>query len=502
VRAETSREPFVSPDLGGSLGDPTILRPGAHVGGAWVFDGTAGSDPVEDPADGSIIAVVPQMGRDQVAAAIDTAHRAQARWRTTAAKERSALLRRWFELVRDHTEDLARIITREEGKPLAEARGEVAYAASFIEWFAEEAKRVRGDVFAAPEASRRIVVLKEPVGVCAAITPWNFPAAMITRKAAPALAAGCTMVVKPAEQTPLTALALAELGTRAGLPAGVFNVVLGDARDVGSELTSNEKVRKLTFTGSTEVGRILLSQTASTVKNVSLELGGNAPILVFDDADLDAAASGVMSAKFRNSGESCIGANRVYVQAGIYEELVGELARRVESLQVGAGSDEGSDIGPLIDEAAVRKVEAHVLDALEAGATVLVGGSRHARGERFYAPTVLRDVTGSMLVTREETFGPVLPLIRFVDEPDAVAQANGTPFGLAAYLFTRDAARSWRVAAALEAGMVGINTGLISNEVAPFGGIKQSGLGREGSVYGIEEYLEVKYLAWEGAGEA
>lgn len=410
------------------------------------------------------------------------------------------MLRRWYDLVKAATEDLARLITLEEGKPLAEARGEVAYAASFLEWFAEEAKRVRGDVFPGPQASRRVVVIREPAGVCAAITPWNFPAAMITRKAAPALAAGCTMVVKPAEQTPLTALALAELAERAGVPAGVFNVVTGDPREIGAELTGNPLVRKLTFTGSTEVGRLLLAQSAETVKKTSMELGGNAPVLVFDDADLDTAVAGVLTAKYRNSGESCIGANRVYVQAGIYDRFAEEVTRRVRELVVGDGFEADVQIGPLIDPPAVAKVEEHIADATAHGAEVLCGGTRHSRGGLFFQPTVLSGVTTRMAVTREETFGPVLPLIRFTDEAEAVAAANDTEFGLAAYLFTRDAERTWRVSAALEAGMVGINTGLISTEIAPFGGIKQSGLGREGSVHGIDEYLEMKYLAWEGAG--
>ncbi|MDQ0382862.1 NAD-dependent succinate-semialdehyde dehydrogenase [Amycolatopsis thermophila] len=482
------------------LADPALLRTASYVDGTWVDHGEAGHVVVGNPATGERIADIPALSRAQAAEAVAAAHRALPGWRSTAAAERAGVLRQWYDLVQAATDDLARLITLEEGKPLAEARGEVAYAASFLEWFAEEAKRIRGDVFPGPQSSRRIVVIREPVGVCAAITPWNFPAAMITRKAAPALAAGCTMVVKPAAQTPLTALALAELAERAGVPAGVFNVVVGDAREIGAELTGNPLVRKLTFTGSTGVGRLLLAQSAETVKKTSMELGGNAPVLVFDDADLDTAVSGVLTAKYRNSGESCIGANRVYVQAGIYDRFADEVTRRVRELVVGDGFEADVQIGPLIDPPAVAKVEEHIADAAAHGAEVLCGGARHPRGGLFYQPTVLTGVTRQMAVTREETFGPVLPLIRFTDEAEAVAAANDTEFGLAAYLFTRDAERTWRVSAALEAGMVGINTGLISTEIAPFGGIKQSGLGREGSVHGIDEYLEMKYLAWEGAG--
>jgi succinate-semialdehyde dehydrogenase / glutarate-semialdehyde dehydrogenase len=480
---------------------PSLLRPAAYVDGAWVVDGEDGTLPVRDPATDELVAEVPALSRAQTTAALEAAHRALPGWRARSGKQRAQVLRRWFDLVIEHGEDLARLITLEEGKPLAEARGEVAYAASFLEWFAEEAKRIRGDVFDAPEPSRRIVVLKEPIGVCVAITPWNFPAAMITRKAGPALAAGCTMVVKPAPQTPLTALALAELAERAGVPAGMFSVVTGRASEIGPELTGNALVRKVTFTGSTGVGRLLLAQSAGTVKKVSMELGGNAPILVFDDTDVEVAVSGVLSAKFRNTGQSCIGANRVYVQDGVHDAFAEELVRRVGQLAVGAGFEPDVQIGPLIDAAAVAKVETHVADAVERGARVLSGGHRHERGGHFFQPTVLVDVSPDMLITREETFGPVLPLYRFTDEADAVAMANDTEFGLAAYLFTRDAARTWRVGAALETGMVGINTGLISNEIAPFGGIKQSGLGREGSVHGIDEYLESKYLAWDGAGD-
>lgn len=480
------------------LDDPALLKNAAYVDGAWLT--VPDTFAVHDPATGEVLARVPLLDRARTAAAIDAAHRALPAWRALAAKERSRILRRWYDLVTAHADDLARLIVLEEGKPFAEALGEVAYAASFLEWFAEEAKRVRGDVMAAPEASRRIVVLKEPVGVCAAITPWNFPAAMITRKAGPALAAGCTMVLKPAEQTPLTALALAELAERAGVPAGVLNVLTGDPREIGPELTANPLVRKLTFTGSTEVGRLLLAQSAATVKRTSMELGGNAPVLVLDDADLDLAVAGVLAAKYRNTGQACISANRVYVQDGVYDAFAAKLAEKVAGLVVGDGFEDGVQQGPLIDEDAVAKVEAQVADAVAKGAEVLHGGRRHARGGLFYEPTVLTGVTAGMAVTREETFGPLTPLIRFTDEQDAVRAANDTEFGLAAYLFARDAERVWRVGAALEAGMVGINTGLISNEVAPFGGVKQSGTGREGSVYGIEEFLELKYLAWEGAG--
>ncbi|MDQ0578023.1 NAD-dependent succinate-semialdehyde dehydrogenase [Streptomyces rishiriensis] len=479
------------------LDDPALLKSTAYVDGTWIT--TPGTLPVHNPSTGELLATVPLLDRAQTADAVQAADRALPGWRARPAKERSRLLRRWFDLVTEHAADLARLIVLEEGKPYAEALGEVAYAASFLEWFAEEAKRIRGDVMEAPEASRRIVVLKEPVGVVAAITPWNFPAAMITRKAGPALAAGCTMVLKPAEQTPLTALALAVLAERAGIPVGVFNVVTGDPREIGPELTGNPLVRKVTFTGSTEVGRLLLAQSAQTVKKTSMELGGNAPVLVFDDADLDEAVEGVIATKYRNTGQACISANRVYVQDGVHDAFAEKLAAKVAALAVGDGFDEGVQQGPLIDEDAVAKVEAHVADAVAHGAVVMQGGKRHARGGLFYEPTVLAGVTAEAVITREETFGPVTPLVRFTDEQEAVRMANDTEFGLAAYLFAKDAERIWRVGAALVAGMVGINTGLISNEIAPFGGVKQSGLGREGSVYGLDEYLELKYLAWEGA---
>ncbi len=482
------------------LTDPSLRRHAAFVDGRWVEQGAMGTRPLHDPGTGAHLADIPQLDAAQTRAAIIAAHRAGPAWRARAGRDRAALLRRWFDLIVANTDDLARLIVLEEGKPFAEARGEIVYAASFVEWFAEEAKRIRGDVMAAPEASRRILTLREPVGVCAAITPWNFPAAMITRKAAPALAAGCTMVVKPAEQTPLTAFALAELAARAGIPAGVFNVVTGDARIVGGELTANPLVRKITFTGSTEVGRILIAQSAPTIKKLSMELGGNAPFLVFDDADVDAAVAGLIATKYRNTGQACISANRVYVQAGIHDCFAAALSAKVADLRVGTGFEDGVQQGPLIDADAVAKVEAHIADAIAGGASVVVGGRRHPRGGLFYEPTVLTGVTAAMRICREETFGPVAPLIRFDDEAEAIRMANDTEYGLAAYFYARDAQRIWRVAAAIEAGMIGINTGLISNEVAPFGGVKQSGLGREGSIYGIDEYLELKYLAWEGAG--
>ena len=483
------------------LADPALKKAAAYVDGAWLAAGESGTYTLRNPATGGTLAELPLLSRAQVARAVDAAHAAWGPWRATPAKARARLLRRWFDLIEQNADDLARLIVLEEGKPFTEAKGEVAYAASFIEWFAEEAKRIRGDVMAAPEPSRRIVVLKEPVGVCAAITPWNFPAAMITRKVAPALAAGCTIVVRPAEQTPLTALALAELAERAGIPRGVFSVVLGKAREIGPELTGNPLVRKLTFTGSTEVGRLLLAQAAETVKKCSMELGGNAPLVVFDDADLEMAVEGLIATKYRNTGQACISANRAYVQSGVYDRFVARLAERVGALKVGNGFEPGVVQGPLINEDAVLKVEEHVSDAVRKGARLVCGGARHELGGFFYQPTVLADVAPTMLVSHEETFGPVAPIIRFDTEDEVIALANDTEFGLAAYLFSADAARIWRVAAALEAGMVGINTGLISNEVAPFGGVKQSGIGREGSIYGIEEFLEIKYLAWEGAGE-
>jgi succinate-semialdehyde dehydrogenase/glutarate-semialdehyde dehydrogenase len=434
------------------------------------------------------------MGVAETRRAIDAANRALPAWRSKLAKERSAILRKWFELMLANQDDLGLIMTTEQGKPLAEAKGEIAYAASFIEWFAEEGKRIYGDVIPTVWPDRRLVVIKQPVGVCGAITPWNFPAAMITRKVGPALAAGCTIVVKPATQTPYSAFALGELGERAGLPKGVLNILTGSAKEIGGELTANPTVRKLTFTGSTEVGRVLMAQSADTIKKVSLELGGNAPFLVFDDADLDAAVEGAMISKYRNAGQTCVCANRILVQDKVYDAFAEKLAAKVRALKVGPGTEAGVNIGPLIDENAVAKVEEHVGDALAKGAKVIVGGKKHALGGLFYEPTVLTGVTTSMKVTKEETFGPVAPLFRFKTEEEGVAMANDTEFGLASYFYARDIGRIWRVGEGIESGMVGVNTGLISNEVAPFGGVKQSGIGREGSKYGIEEFLEVKYL--------
>jgi succinate-semialdehyde dehydrogenase/glutarate-semialdehyde dehydrogenase len=470
------------------LKDPTLWREGALINGLWVNETPHGRYALRNPATGEVLVELPRCKEAETAEAIETADTAFRAWRKTTAKHRSEVLQRWYQLVVDNRDDLATLITLEEGKPLAEARGEVDYAASFLQWFSEEAKR--------------IVVLKQPIGVCAAITPWNFPAAMITRKAGPALAAGCSMVVKPASQTPMTALALGELALRAGVPAGVFSVLTGnDTRAIGGVLTSHKLVRKVTFTGSTEVGRVLLAQSAATIKKCSMELGGNAPFVIFDDADLDAAVEGVMASKFRNTGQACISANRVLVQDGIYREFASRLAARVATLTVGNGLEPGVQQGPLIDAGAVAKVEAHIADALAHGARVLCGGQRHALGGCFFEPTVVTNVTTAMAITREETFGPVAPLVRFGTELEAIAMANDTEFGLAAYLFSRDAARIWRVSEALEAGMVGINCGLISTEVAPFGGVKQSGLGREGSQYGIEEFLEMKYMCWDGVAQ-
>jgi succinate-semialdehyde dehydrogenase/glutarate-semialdehyde dehydrogenase len=477
------------------LRDPRLLRQAAYIAGEWVTGAT--DFPVRNPATGETIARVPDLGAAETRRAIEAANAAWPAWRAKTAKERATVLRRWFELMLAHADDLAWLLTSEQGKPLAEASGEVLYGASFVEWFAEEGKRVYGDVIPAPTPDKRLLVLKQPVGVCAAITPWNFPAAMITRKVAPALAAGCPVVVKPAEQTPLTALALAELAERAGFPAGVLNVVTGSTEStpaIGGELTANPLVRKLSFTGSTEVGRLLMAQCAPTLKKLSLELGGNAPFIVFDDADLEAAIAGAMTSKYRNSGQTCVCANRLLVQEGIYEAFAQRLAEKVRELKVGSGTEEGVTQGPLIDMAALEKVEAHVADAVAKGARILTGGRRHARGGTFFEPTVLTDVTSDMLCAREETFGPVAPLFKFRTEAEAIELANATEYGLASYFYARNISRVWRVAEALEYGMVGVNTGLISVEVAPFGGVKQSGMGREGSKYGIEDYLEIKYL--------
>ena len=481
-----------------SLEQPGLLREQAYIAGAWRGADDGAVLDVTNPSTGELIARVPNMGAAETRAAIAAAHTAFASWRKTTAKERARLLRTWFELIMARQEDLAVLMTREQGKPLAEARGEIAYAASFVEWFAEQAKRIDGDVIPSPNPDQRLVVTKEPVGVCAAITPWNFPAAMITRKAAPALAAGCTIVIKPANETPLSAFALAALAEQAGIPPGVVNVVTGKSREIGAEMTSSPLVKKLTFTGSTEVGRLLMRQCSDTVKKMSLELGGNAPFIVFDDADLDAAVEGALASKYRNAGQTCVCTNRFYVQDSVYDAFAAKFAAAVARIKVGNGFEDGVTQGPLINEAAVEKVEAHIADAVAHGARVLTGGKRHAAGKRFFEPTVVDGVTASMRFASEETFGPVAPLLRFHDEREAIEAANATEFGLAAYFYSRDIGRIWRVSEALEYGMVGINTGLISNEVAPFGGVKQSGLGREGSKYGIEEYLEIKYLCMGG----
>ena len=481
-----------------SIKDNELLRSQAWIDGQWIDAGSGNTITVTNPADGGIVGSVPSLSALETREAITAADKAFAEWRRMTAKDRSTTLMKWYHLMKDHQEDLAVILTSEQGKPLAEARGEIAYAASFIQWFAEEAKRVYGDTIPAAASDQRIMVIRQPVGVCAAITPWNFPAAMITRKAAPALAAGCAIVVKPASQTPLTALALAELSRRAGIPAGVFNVVTGSAAVIGAELTASPIVRKLSFTGSTEVGRKLMAQCADTVKKVSLELGGNAPFIVFDDADLIQAVQGAMISKYRNSGQTCVCANRFFVQAGVYDDFSQRLVAEVERLTVGSGMDPDVQQGPLIDDAAMAKVSRHIDDALSRGAKLLAGGRPHALGGTFFQPTVLGDVDADMSVAADETFGPVAPLIRFSSEADAIRMANDTPFGLAAYFYARDMGRIFRVAEALEYGMVGINTGLISTEVAPFGGIKQSGIGREGSRYGIDEYVEMKYLCIAG----
>ncbi|MBP0632379.1 NAD-dependent succinate-semialdehyde dehydrogenase [Cupriavidus sp. AcVe19-1a] len=480
------------------LKDSGLLRAQAFIAGKWCDADSGASLAVTNPANGALIGTVPQMGAAEARRAIAAAQAAQAAWRHRTANERSAVLRTWYELMLASADDLALLMTSEQGKPLAEARGEVLYAASFLEWFAEEAKRVCGDVLATPAGDKRLLVVKEPVGVCAAITPWNFPLAMITRKAGPALAAGCAMVLKPAEDTPLSALALAVLAERAGVPAGVLSVVTGDAAAIGGELTASPAVRKLSFTGSTEVGRILMRQSADTIKKLSLELGGNAPFIVFEDADLDAAVEGAMASKYRNAGQTCVCANRLYVHDRVYDAFARKLVAAVERLKVGDGLEPGAQQGPLINLDAVAKVELHIADALEKGARVLTGGSRHGLGGTFFQPTVLADVTPAMRVAHDETFGPLAPLFRFGSDEEVIGMANDTEFGLASYFFSRDIGRIWRVAEALEYGMVGINTGLISNEVAPFGGVKQSGLGREGSRYGLDEYLEVKYLCMGG----
>ena len=476
------------------LKDPSLFRQQAYIDGAWVDADNGQTLKVNNPATNEIIGSVPKMGAAETRRAIEAADRALPAWRALTAKERANKLRRWFELMIEHQDDLGRLLTQEQGKPLAEAKGEIAYAASFFEWFGEEAKRVYGDMIPVHQPDKRLMVIKQPIGVTAAITPWNFPSAMITRKAGPALAAGCTMVLKPASQTPYSALALAELAERAGIPKGVFSVVTGSAGEVGGELTGNPIVRKLSFTGSTEIGRQLMAECAQDIKKVSLELGGNAPFIVFDDADLDAAVEGALISKYRNNGQTCVCANRLYIQDGVYDAFVEKLKAAVAKLNIGNGLENGVTTGPLIDSKAVAKVEEHIADAVSKGAKVVAGGKPHALGGTFFEPTILVDVPKDAAVAKEETFGPLAPLFRFKDEAEVIAMANDTEFGLASYFYARDLGRVFRVAEALEYGMVGINTGLISNEVAPFGGIKASGLGREGSRYGIEDYLEIKYL--------
>ncbi|CAN0624667.1 succinate-semialdehyde dehydrogenase (NADP(+)) GabD [Burkholderia multivorans] len=477
-----------------ALKDPSLFRQQAYVNGEWLAAASGETFEVRNPATGGLLGTVPAMGAAETRQAIDTANAAWPAWRKKTAKERAAILRKWHDLMMENADDLALILTTEQGKSLAEAKGEIAYAASFLEWFAEEGKRVYGDTIPTHAGDKRIVVTKEPIGVCAAITPWNFPSAMITRKVGPALAAGCPIVVKPAEATPFSALAMAVLAERAGVPAGVFSVVTGDPKAIGGELTSNAIVRKLSFTGSTAVGRLLMAQCAPTVKKVSLELGGNAPFIVFDDADLDAAVQGAIASKYRNSGQTCVCTNRFYVHEAVYDQFAQKLAAAVGELKVGRGTEPGVTQGPLINEAAVLKVEAHIEDALAKGAQLVAGGKRHALGHGFFEPTVLTGVTPAMKVAKEETFGPLAPLFKFSSDDEVIRLANDTEFGLAAYFYSRDIGRVWRVAEALEYGMVGINTGIISNEVAPFGGVKQSGLGREGSHYGIDDYVVIKYM--------
>ncbi|MCH4813721.1 NADP-dependent succinate-semialdehyde dehydrogenase [Vreelandella neptunia] len=477
-----------------NLHDSGLLRQQAYINGQWVDADNGDTFTVTSPADNATIANVARMGKAETRRAIEAADAALPAWRNKTAKERAAILRQWFTLMHEHKEDLARLLSWEQGKPLAESRGEIDYGASFIEWFAEEGKRIYGDIIPNDKPGRRLVVIKQPVGVVAAITPWNFPVAMITRKAGPALAAGCTMVLKPASETPLSALALAVLGERAGIPTGVFNVVVGRASEIGGELTRNERVRKLSFTGSTEIGRQLMEECAGTIKKVSMELGGNAPFIVFDDADLDDAVEGALASKFRNSGQTCVCTNRVLVHDAVYDVFSEKLVAAVKKLKVASAEDEGAQQGPLINKKAVEQVQSHIDNAVSKGAKVLCGGQSHSLGGNFFEPTVLGDVTLAMDVASEETFGPLAPLFRFSTEDEAIAMANDTPFGLAAYVYTQNIGRCWRVGEALEYGMVGINEGIISTEVAPFGGIKASGVGREGSHYGIEDYLEIKYM--------
>lgn len=481
-----------------TLKDPSLLKQQAYVNGQWCNADNGETIPVTNPATGALLGTVPNMGAAETRRAIDGANSAFKAWRKLLAKERSALLRKWHDSMLANVDDLAAIMTAEQGKSLTEAKGEIAYAASFLEWFAEEGKRIYGETIPTPTAGRRIMVTKEPIGVCAAVTPWNFPSAMITRKAGPALAAGCPMILKPAAQTPFSALALAELAHRVGIPAGVFSVVTGKASAIGGEMTSNPVVRKLSFTGSTQIGQLLMRQSADTVKKLSLELGGNAPFIVFDDADLDAAVEGALASKYRNSGQTCVCANRLYVQDKVYDAFVAKLKVAVQKLNIGDGSVAGVNQGPLIDMNAVEKVEEHIADAVSKGAKVELGGKRHALGHTFFEPTILSGVTQAMKVAREETFGPLAPIFRFSTDEEVIAMSNDTEFGLASYFFSRDIGRIWNVAEQLEYGMVGINTGIISNEVAPFGGVKQSGLGREGSRYGMDDYLVIKYWCLSG----
>jgi len=480
------------------LNDPRLFNQQAYINGAWVDAHNNDVIQVTNPADNTLVGTIPNMGQIETSQAIDAANVALPEWRSKTASERSEIMRRWFNLIIEHQQDLAVIMTTEQGKPLAEAQGEIAYGASFIEWFAEEAKRIYGDVIPTPQAGRRIVVIKQPIGVVAAITPWNFPNAMITRKCAPALAVGCPVIIKPATLTPYSALALVKLAERAGFPKGVINVLTGNPKAIGAELTSNPIVRKLSFTGSTEVGKLLMRQCASTVKKVSLELGGNAPFIVFDDADINAAVEGAVASKYRNTGQTCVCTNRFLVQDSVYDEFAAKLAQAVAKLKVGDGSKSEVQQGPLIDIAAVEKVEDHINNAVIKGAKVVQGGQRHTLGGTFFEPTVLTEVTANMKIAQEETFGPVAPLFRFKTEQEAISLANDTPFGLASYFYTRNLGRAWRIAEALEYGIVGINEGIISSVVAPFGGIKESGLGREGSKYGVDEFLEIKYVCMGG----
>jgi succinate-semialdehyde dehydrogenase/glutarate-semialdehyde dehydrogenase len=481
-----------------SLSDNTLFRTECYINGQWCSAESSARLAIKNPATGDVIADVAKVGAEETRRAIEAAETAMTAWRAVPAKQRASILRNWFNLVMENQEDLARIMTVEQGKTLAESRGEVAYGASYIEWFAEQAKRIDGDVIPAPGPDKRIICIKQPVGVCAAITPWNFPNAMITRKAAPALAAGCTIVIKPASETPLSALALAELAERAGIPAGVLNVVVGSSSEIGGELTSNPVVRKLSFTGSTPVGKLLEAQCAATMKKTSMELGGNAPFIVFDDADIDAAVQGALISKYRNSGQTCVCSNRLLVQAGIAEEFTARLAKATAELTLGNGLEEGVNLGPLVNEQAVADVDSLVKQTVAAGATLVMGGSPSALGPCFYTPTILTNVTPKMAVFRNEIFGPVAPIVTFNDEAEAIALANDTEFGLASYFYTRDIGRVWRVAEALEYGIVGINEGIISNEMAPFGGVKESGSGREGSKYGMDDYLEIKYMLMGG----